>query len=90
MNAKTNTGDSRDDPGPGHHRAPSVMRQRDVTEQVRGQPGSRFAVQDLPDRQVFSVSAEAWGKLQEVLERPAQAKTKIVALLAEESVLDSG
>ena len=48
------------------------------------------AVEDLADRQVFAVSAEAWEKLQEVLERPATAKPKIAALLAEDSVLDSG
>ena len=48
------------------------------------------AVEDLADRQVFAVYAEAWDKLQEVLERPAIAKPKIAALLAEESVLDSG
>ena len=48
------------------------------------------AVEDLADRQVFAVSAEAWDKLQEVLQRPATAKPKIAALLAEESVLDSG
>ena len=48
------------------------------------------AVEDLADRQVFAVSAEAWDKLQEVLQRPATAKPKIAALLAEGSVLDSG
>ena len=48
------------------------------------------AVEDLADRQVFAVSAEAWDKLQEVLQRPATAKPKIAALLTEGSVLDSG
>ncbi len=48
------------------------------------------AVEDLADRQVFAVSAEVWEKLQEVLQRPATAKPKIAALLAEDSVLDSG
>ena len=48
------------------------------------------AVQDLADRQVFAVSEEAWEKLQEVLERPATAKPRIAALLAEHSVLESG
>ncbi len=48
------------------------------------------AVEDLADRQVFAVSAEAWDKLQEVLHRPATAKPKIAALLAKGSVLDSG
>ena len=48
------------------------------------------AVEDLADRQVFAVPAEAWEKLQEVLERPATAKPKITALLAQDSVLDSG
>ena len=48
------------------------------------------AVEDLADHQVFAVSEEAWEKLQEVLERPATAKPKIAALLAEDSILDSG
>ena len=48
------------------------------------------AVEDLADRQVFAVSVEAWEKLQEVLERPTTTKPEIAALLAEESVLDSG
>ena len=48
------------------------------------------AVEDLADRQVFAVSVGDWEKLQEVLERPATAKPKIAALLAEDSVLDSG
>ena len=48
------------------------------------------AVEDLADRQVFAVSGEAWEKLQKVFERPATAKPKIAALLAEDSVLDSG
>ena len=47
------------------------------------------AVEDLADRRVFAVSEEAWGKLLEVLERPATAKPKIAALLADDSVLDS-
>jgi len=46
------------------------------------------AVQDLADRQVFAVSQKAWEELQEVLDRPAIAKPKIAALLAEDSVLD--
>lgn len=48
------------------------------------------AVQDLADRQVFAVSEEAWERLQEVLERPVTPKPKIAALLAEDSVLESG
>ena len=48
------------------------------------------AVEDLADRQVFAVSVEAWEKLQEVLERSTTTKPEIAALLAEESVLDSG
>lgn len=48
------------------------------------------AAEDLADRQVFAVSTEAWEKLQDVLERPATAKPKLAALLAEDSVLDSG
>lgn len=50
--------------------------------------GVASAVEDLADRQVFSVSEEAWERLQEVLERPATAKPKVAALLAEDSVLD--
>ena len=46
------------------------------------------AVEDLADRQVFAVSVEDWEKLHEVLERPATAKPRIAALLAEDSVLD--
>lgn len=48
------------------------------------------AVEDLADRRVFAVSEEAWEKLQEVLERPATAKPRIAALLAEDSLLESG
>lgn len=48
------------------------------------------AVQELADRQVFAVSEEAWEKLQEVLQRPATARPKVAALLAGDSVLDSG
>ncbi len=48
------------------------------------------AVQDLADCQVLAVSEEDWEKLQEVFQRPATAKPKIAALLAEDSVLDSG
>ncbi|MDE0232054.1 MAG: DUF1778 domain-containing protein [bacterium] len=47
------------------------------------------AVQDLADRQVFAVSKEDWETLQEVLQRPATAKPRIAALLAEDSALDS-
>ena len=47
------------------------------------------AVEDLADRRVFAASEEAWEELVEVLERPATAKPKIAALLANDSVLDS-
>ena len=66
-------------------------------------PGSAFSIENLREmdtgsakemsRPVFverRVTPEAWEKLQEVLERPAIAKPKIAALLAEDSVLDSG
>ena len=48
------------------------------------------AVNDLADRRVFTLSAEAWNELQEILDRPATPKPRIAALLAEPSVLDSG
>ena len=48
------------------------------------------AVRDLADRQVFAVSEEGWEELQEMLARPATANSRIVALLAEESVLEPG
>ena len=46
------------------------------------------AVDDLADRRVFALSAEAWDELQELLDRPVVAKPRIAALLAEPSVLD--
>ena len=48
------------------------------------------AVEDLADRQVFALSEEDWEELQEVLQRPKTAKPNIAALLAEDSVLESG
>lgn len=51
----------------------------------------RYASVGAPtDRQVFTVSKEAWEKLQEVLRRPEAAKPNIAALLAEDSTLESG
>lgn len=47
-----------------------------------------MGIEDPADRQVFTMSAEAWEELQEALDRPATAKPKIAALLAEESVID--
>ena len=47
------------------------------------------AINDLADRRVFTLSAEAWDELQEILDRPATAKPRIASLLAEPSVLDS-
>ena len=45
---------------------------------------------DLADRRVFAVSPQVWEELQEVLDRPAAANSKVAALLAEPSVLESG
>ena len=47
------------------------------------------AINDLADRRVFTLSAEAWDELQEILDRPVTAKPRIAALLAEPSVLES-
>lgn len=47
------------------------------------------AIDDLADRRVFTLSAEAWDELQEILDRPPVPKPKIAALLAEPSVLDA-
>ena len=46
------------------------------------------AINDLADRRVFTMSAEAWDELQKILDRPATAKPRIAALLAEPSVLE--
>ena len=46
------------------------------------------AINDLADRRVFTLSAEAWDELQTILDRPATAKPRIAALLAEPSVLE--
>ena len=48
------------------------------------------AVDDLADRRVFALSAEAWDELKELLDRPVAAKPRIATLLAEPSVLDDG
>jgi len=69
-----------------------------IVRQVRSDNGmslsedvvSRAVASAVEDPQVFAVSAEAWVKLQEVLKRPATAKPKIAALLAEGSMLDQG
>ena len=47
------------------------------------------AIDDLADRRVFPLAADAWDELQEVLDRPAVSKQRIAALLAEPSVLDA-
>lgn len=47
------------------------------------------AIDDLADRRVFTLSAEAWDELQETLDRPPAPKRRIAALLAEPSVLDA-
>ena len=47
------------------------------------------AINDLADRRVFALSAEAWEELQDILDRPVVAKPRISALVAEPSVLDS-
>ena len=47
------------------------------------------AINDLADRRVFTLSAEEWDELQEILDRPVTAKPRIAALLAEPSVLES-
>ena len=47
------------------------------------------AVNDLADRRVFTLSDEAWGELQDILDRPAVAKPRIADLLARPSVLDA-
>ena len=47
------------------------------------------AIDDLADRRVFTLSAEAWDELQGTLDRPPVPKRKIAALLAEPSVLDA-
>ncbi len=44
---------------------------------------------DLADRRVFTLSDEAWGELQDILDRPAAAKPRIADLLARLSVLDA-
>ena len=48
------------------------------------------AADDLADRRVFALSAEAWDELQELLDRPVAAKPRIAELLAEPSALDHG
>ncbi len=47
------------------------------------------AIDDLADRRVFTLSAEAWDELQEILDRPPMPKPRIAALLTEPSVLDA-
>ena len=46
------------------------------------------AIDDLADRRVFAVSAEAWKELQEVLDKPPTANPKVAALLAENATFD--
>ena len=47
------------------------------------------AIDDLADRRVFTLPAEAWDELQEILDRPPAPKPRITALLTEPSVLDA-
>ena len=47
------------------------------------------AMDDLADRRVFALPAEAWDELQEILDRPAAPNPRMAALLAEPSVLDA-
>ncbi len=47
------------------------------------------AVNDLADRRVFTLSDEAWGELQDILDRPAATKPRIADLLTGPSVLDA-
>lgn len=47
------------------------------------------AIDDLADRRVFTLPAEAWDELQEILDRPPVPKPRIAALLTESSVLDA-
>ena len=46
------------------------------------------AVRDLSDGQVLAVSPQAWEEIQRALDRPAAAKPRIAALLAEPSILE--
>lgn len=46
------------------------------------------AANDLADRQVFGLTADAWEELQDILDRPAVAKPKIAALLNAPSALE--
>lgn len=47
------------------------------------------AIDDLADRRVFTLSAQAWDELREILDRPPVHKPRIAALLDEPSVLDA-
>ena len=46
------------------------------------------AIDELADRRVFTLSDEAWGQLQETLDRPVTPKPRIAALLTEPSALE--
>ena len=47
------------------------------------------AADHLADRRVFAVSTQVWNELQEILDRPPEAKPRIAALLAEPAVLSA-
>lgn len=46
------------------------------------------ASDDLADRRVFALSPEGWDRLADILDRPAQDKSRVATLLAEPSVLE--
>ena len=46
-------------------------------------------IDELADRRVFTLCADAWDELQEILDRPPAPKPRITALLTEPSVLDA-
>ena len=47
------------------------------------------AYADLADRRLFSLAPEEWTELQDVLDRPAAAKPRLIALLEQPSVLET-
>ena len=48
------------------------------------------ATDDLADRQIIAVSPQVWEELHRVLDRPPTVNSRIAALLAEPSTIDSG
>ncbi len=47
------------------------------------------AIDDLADRRLFLLSADAWDELQEILDRPVSPKPRLAALLDQPSILES-